>query len=145
MGNAKMADISISILDEPTDTDRRAILAPLDAFNKTKAGDENYEPIALVLRDAAGKTVGGLWAQLYFDWVFIELLFIPENLRGENLGAKLLRQLEEIAKAKGCVGIWLDTFSFQAPGFYERQGYERFGTLEDYPKGMARFFFRKVL
>lgn len=139
-----MSGVSISILDNPSDADRRAILTPLDAFNKAKAGDENYEPIAIVLRDEAEKIVGGLWAQLYFDWVFIELLFIPENLRGENLGAKLLRQLEEIAKTKGCVGIWLDTFSFQAPGFYEKQGYERFGTLENYPKGMERFFFRKI-
>ncbi|WP_267551746.1 GNAT family N-acetyltransferase [Rhizobium rhizogenes] len=139
-----MAGASIAVLDNPSDADRRAILTPLDAFNKTKAGDENYEPIAIVLRDEAEKIVGGLWAQLYFDWVFIELLFIPENLRGENLGARLLSQLEEIAKAKNCVGVWLDTFSFQAPGFYERQGYERFATMDNYPKGMARFFFRKV-
>jgi GNAT superfamily N-acetyltransferase len=139
-----MSGVSISVLDNPSDADRRAILTPLDAFNKAKAGDENYEPIAIVLRDGAQKIVGGLWAQLYFDWVFIELLFIPENLRGENLGAKLLGHLDVIAKAKNCVGIWLDTFSFQAPGFYERQGYERFATMDNYPKGMARFFFRKV-
>lgn len=139
-----MSGVTISVLDKPSDTDRRAILNPLDAFNKARAGDEGYEPIAIVLRDEAGATIGGLWAQLYFDWVFIELLFVPESERGKDFGSKLLRRTEEIARRKGCIGIWLDTFSFQAPGFYEKQGYERFGTLENYPKGMARFFYRKV-
>jgi ribosomal protein S18 acetylase RimI-like enzyme len=142
--NATMSSATISVLDSPTDADRRAILAPLDAFNKTKAGNENYEPIAVVLRDETGNIVGGIWAQLYFDWAFIELLFVPESLRGGDFGSKLIREAEEIIRAKGAVGVWLDTFSFQAPGFYERQGYERFGTLENYPKGMTRFFYRKI-
>ncbi len=141
---ATMSSATISVLDNPSDADRRAILTPLDAFNTARAGNENYEPIAVVLRDETGDIVGGLWAQLYFDWAFIELLFVPESLRGADFGSKLIREAEEIIKAKGAVGIWLDTFSFQAPGFYERQGYERFGTLENYPRGMKRFFYRKI-
>ncbi|MGY5804245.1 GNAT family N-acetyltransferase [Rhizobium sp. LEGMi12c] len=139
-----MSSATISVLDSPTDADRRAILAPLDAFNTAKAGNENYQPIAVVLRDETGGIIGGLWAQIYFDWAFIELLFVPESLRGADFGSKLIREAEDIIKAKGCIGVWLDTFSFQAPGFYERQGYERFGTLENYPRGMARHFYQKI-
>ncbi|MEF0941743.1 GNAT family N-acetyltransferase [Rhizobium sp. BR 362] len=139
-----MPDITISVLDNPSEDDHRAILNPLLAFNRAKTGDDRYEPVALVLRDATNQTVGGLWAKLYYDWLFVELLFVPESLRGNALGSKLLKQAEQLAKEKGCVGIWLDTFSFQAPGFYEKQGYERFGTLPDYPRGRERVFFRKV-
>jgi GNAT superfamily N-acetyltransferase len=97
-----------------------------------------------MLKDDAGQSVGGLWGELYYDWLFVELLFVPESLRGKDFGSKLLGEAERIAKAKGCTGIWLDTFSFQAPGFYEKHGYERFAALENYPRGKQRFFFRKI-
>jgi len=52
---------------------------------------------------------------------------------------------EAIARAHGCVGIWLDTFSFQARGFYEKLGFAVFGTMEDFPPGHQRFFLQKRL
>jgi GNAT superfamily N-acetyltransferase len=137
-----MSNATISVLDNPSEEDRLAILTPLLAYNDAKIPDDRFERIAIMLRDPAGKDVGGVWAKLYYDWIFVELLFVPESLRGQ--GSKLLAQVEEIAKEKACTGVWLDTFSFQAPGFYEKQGYERFGVLENYPRGVERIFFRKV-
>lgn len=140
-----MSSATIAVIDNPSDEDRQMILNPLLAYNDAAIPDDRHEPIALLLRNEEGQAVGGLWAKLYYDWVFVELLFVPQDLRGQNLGARLMAQIEDIARAKACVGIWLDTFSFQAPGFYEKQGYERFGTLENYPKAMKRIFFRKSL
>jgi ribosomal protein S18 acetylase RimI-like enzyme len=57
----------------------------------------------------------------------------------------LMREAEAVARENGCTGIWLDTFSFQAPGFYEKLGYTVFGTLADYPPGHSRFFLHKTL
>jgi GNAT superfamily N-acetyltransferase len=102
--------------------------------------------MAIMLRDtASGQNLGGLWGQLYYDWLFVELLFVPDHLRGEDFGSHLLAKAEELARQKSCAGIWLDTHSFQAPAFYVKQGYETFGMLDDYPKGEKRFFFRKLL
>jgi GNAT superfamily N-acetyltransferase len=134
----------ITVVDSPSEDDHRAIFNPLLAFNDAKISDDRYEQIAIMLKTGAGDSVGGLWAKLYYDWLFVELLFVPEDLRGEDFGTKLLTQAEQIAREKSCVGIWLDTFSFQAPGFYEKNGYERFGALENYPRGAERIFFRKV-
>lgn len=139
-----MPSFTISILENPSDEDRQAILNPLVIFNRAETGDDRYEPVAFMLRDETGEGVGGLWAHLYYDWLLVELLFVPAKLRGKAHGSKLLMHAEQFAKEKGCVGIWLDTFSFQAPGFYEKHGYERFGTLEDYPRGKQRLFFRKI-
>jgi GNAT superfamily N-acetyltransferase len=139
-----MSTTTISLLENPSEEDRLAILNPLLVYNDANIPDDRFERIAIMLRDEAGEAVGGLWAKLYYDWIFVELLFVPESLRGQDLGSKLLAQVEEIAKEKACTGVWLDTFSFQAPGFYEKQGYERFGVLENYPKGLERIFFRKV-
>jgi GNAT superfamily N-acetyltransferase len=139
-----MPDPVISILDQPSDEDRRAIYNPLIEFNKTNIGADSFELVAIMLKDDVGQSIGGLWGELYYDWLFVELLFVPESLRGKGFGSKLLGEAERIAKTKGGTGIWLDTFSFQAPDFYEKHGYERFAALENYPRGKHRFFFRKI-
>nr|WP_200991884.1 GNAT family N-acetyltransferase [Rhizobium rhizogenes]QCL10550.1 acetyltransferase domain protein [Rhizobium rhizogenes]QCO89357.1 acetyltransferase domain protein [Rhizobium rhizogenes] len=138
-----MVDIEIKL--DPSEDDRKAIVDPLLAFNDSKAGDDGYKPLAILLRDDEGKIQGGLTAKCYYNWVFVDLLFVPEALRGQNLGTKLLAHAERWAKEQGCIGIWLDTFSFQAPGFYEKQGYSVFGKLENYPNQNERVFLRKLL
>jgi GNAT superfamily N-acetyltransferase len=136
--------VDIVVPEAPDEAHRAAILAPLVAFNEAKGGPSLYRTVAVLLRDKdTGETVGGLWGKIAYSWFFAELLFVPEQLRGGGTGSRLLAQAEEIARANGCVGIWLDTFSFQAPGFYLKRGYEVFGTLEDHPAGSNRLFFRK--
>jgi GNAT superfamily N-acetyltransferase len=78
-----------------------------------------------------------------YDWLFVELLFVPEADRGRSLGTALIGQAEALARKRGCVGLWLETFAFQARGFYERLGFTVFGTLEDNPVGHSHFFLRK--
>ncbi len=80
-----------------------------------------------------------------FRHLFVELLFVPDSMRRAGIGRQVLRAAEEEAARRGCVGVWLDTFSFQARGFYERLGYTVFGTLDDYPPGHNRFFLEKRL
>ncbi len=131
--------------ESPSEADREAILAPLRAYNISHAGDPRIRPVALVLTDEAGEKVGGLWGRCSYDWMFVELLSVPEGHRGGNHGRALMAQAEAIARDHGCVGMWLDTFEFQARGFYEKLGFELFGTLEDHPVGRRRFFLRMRL
>ncbi len=56
---------------------------------------------------------------------------------------KLMKKVEAEAKKRRCANIWLDTFAFQAPKFYEKLGYKQFGELADYPKGYKRLFYTK--
>lgn len=126
---------------------RAAILDGLVAFNTAKT-ENRYPPprnIALALKDAAGATVGGLTARIGASRMFVELLFVPETLRGQGLGAKLMAEAERIARNEGCIGIWLDSFTFQAPDFYRKLGYAEFGRLDDYPPGFSRHFLHKTL
>jgi GNAT superfamily N-acetyltransferase len=75
----------------------------------------------------------------------LHYLFLPEDLRGAGLGSSLLRRLEAEARARGCLGVWLDTLSFQARPFYEKHGYALFGSIQDHPPGHARHFLFKRL
>ena len=126
---------------------RPAIATAIHAFNDAASGaDGESFPLALVVRAPGSQdVVGGLWGIGYYRWLFIELLVLPDTMRGQGFGTMLMDRAEAAARAQGCIGVWLDTFSFQARGFYEKRGYQVFGTIDDYPPGQSRFWMRKRL
>jgi GNAT superfamily N-acetyltransferase len=135
---------AIRAVDDDHESTRKAILQPLVAFNTSKAAPSGYRPIAFAIDDDRGNTIGGLSGYTEYGWLFVELLVVPESLRGQGVGTELMRRAEAEAVARGCHGAWLDTFEFQARGFYERLGYTCFGELKNYPTG-PRFFMSKRL
>jgi GNAT superfamily N-acetyltransferase len=137
---------AVVVPDQPSEADRAAIVAALVAYNDKTAGTESAEPLAILIQDpATGKTVGGLWGKTIYDWLYVELFVVPEAFRGRRLGSTILKQAEDIALARGCIGVWLNTYEFQAPDFYAKQGYELFGAVDDHPLGQHRLFFKKYL
>ena len=136
-------DHTLTLTDVNDDALRQAIAAPLVAYNDAQAGPGNSRALVIAVRDGAGAVVGGLWGWTSYEWLFTQLLVVPEALRGGGIGRRLMQLAEDEAIARGCRGAWLDTFEFQARGFYEGIGYEVFGEIPDYPPGYARFFLRK--
>ena len=137
--------VSITVSETPTAAERDAILAPLTAHNTAQIGPTSFKPLAILLKDESGEIIGGLYGRTGFDWLFVELLAIPERLRGQDIGTELMQRAEAFAREQDCVGVRLDTFSFQAPGFYQKLGYEIFGEINDHPRGAQRLFLRKYL
>jgi GNAT superfamily N-acetyltransferase len=136
----------IFVTHDPSVADRTAILEALIDYNNSRVGPSSLDPLAILLRDRkSGDTIGGLYSYLLYDWLYIELLVVPEAFRHMGLGSDLVRRAEAVALERGCIGIWLNTFSFQGRGFYEKLGYQVFGTLDDNPRGAKRFFLRKML
>ena len=137
----------IETTSEPDPAARDAILAVLVAHNDAAAGrPPGVQPLAILLRDPeSGAVIGGLWGQSVYDWLFIQYLAVPEALRGQGLGRELMSRAETVARERGCVGLWLDTFEFQARPFYEKLGYSLFGQIEDFPRGSRRYFLHKRL
>lgn len=138
--------LEVVTTEEPSDTDRQALLDFLVNYNASCVGETPFRQFALFLRDAeSAEIVGGLYAYVLYDWLAIELLIVPEEHRGQGVGSELVRRTEAHAAELGCIGVWLNTFSFQARGFYEKLGYEVFGALDEHPRGSQRFFLRKRL
>jgi GNAT superfamily N-acetyltransferase len=126
--------------------DRQWILDQLVAFNDSRAGPSGYAPYVILLQgEANGRPLGGLAGMSFYDWFYVELVFVPDSLRHHGWGSRLLREAEAEASRRNCVGIWLDTYGFQARHFYEKHGYEVFGVLDDHPRGSQRSFMRKRL
>ncbi len=135
--------MTIEVVAAPGEAERDAILRALVAHNDAAVGPTDRRQVAIVVRDDAGAIVGGLWGMIGYRWLFIQYLALPETMRGQGVGRRLMRQAEAEARADDCIGIWLDTFSFQARGFYEKLGFAQFGTIGDFPPGHARFFLSK--
>jgi len=130
----------------PADSVIPMLQAGLAAQAEPHTGPQRTETLNLVVR-APGEAApcGGLHARISFGWMFIALFHLPEPLRGQGLGRVLMARAEEVARSRGCAGIWLDTFSFQARPFYESLGYRLFATLEGFPPGHSRHYLMKRL
>src|SRR5271155_5019268 len=106
--SAQIPGMRIEVNENPAAANYAKLFLALDAFNDQASGlPEPLGKLALLIRDAAGEPTGGLWAQTYYGWMFIQLLFLPPALRRAGLGSRLLRQAEEVARQRGCRGIWL--------------------------------------
>jgi ribosomal protein S18 acetylase RimI-like enzyme len=128
-----------------TAADQAAIELPLDEFSRSRGFIWQPQPLALALRDDSGRIAGGLIGSLQWGWLRIDILSVAAELRGAGWGRRLVEEAERLAVASGCRHAWVDTFSFQSPGFYQRLGYRVFGELPDYPPGQTRYFLAKRL
>jgi GNAT superfamily N-acetyltransferase len=138
-------EYQIVTLDNPDDSAWSVIGGGIHNYNIQKAGDGNGKMLCFVLRAPDGETVGGLIGETHWNWFYINLLFVKEDLRGQGYGHRLLALAEEEARKRGAKKAYLDTFSFQSPDFYQRNGYEVFGELQDFPAGHQRYYLTKQL
>ena len=117
----------------------------ISEFNKEQAGEDNARSVCFVLLGPDEDVVGGVIGATYWDWLHVDLMWIKDELRGRGYGHQLLTLAEDEARRRGAKHAHLDTFSFQAPGFYEKHGYRVFGQLQGFPAGHQRYFLTKEL
>lgn len=141
---APVSEPTLSVIGAHDPEVEGVIGAGLRRFNEAQSGIRDSRPLGVVARDAGTNVVlGGLTGRTSLGLLFIDLLFLPEALRGGGLGRRILRLAEEEAMRRGCRAAVVYTLSFQAPGFYERHGYRVFGTIDCEPPGTSRVFMTK--
>ena len=123
----------------------RRIRNGLIAYNASKVGAPKYRRLVLSARDAKGRIIGGLAGELYWNALYVELLWLKEGARKAGLGRRLMQEAERRARRAGKELIYLNTYSFQAPGFYRKLGFRRIGSILGYPRGETRIFLVKTL
>lgn len=132
------------ITDEIQKKDEETVFQGLLSYNLEKLDDKNPRDVGIYYKDN-GTIVAGLIGQTHGNWLTVKYLWVTESLRGQHIGTNLLEQAERIAKERGCHYSFLDSFSFQAPQFYKKQGYREVFTLEEYPVSGKRHYFTKTL
>jgi GNAT superfamily N-acetyltransferase len=124
---------------------RQFIVNGVDYYNIAATSLPHYFPANFVLRGERGDVLGGVLGQLWGGWLQVTYLWVAEAARGAGHGRRLMEDAEAYARSRGAVGATVETYSFQARPFYERLGYQVFGTLDGYPPGHIKFFLRKAL
>ncbi|PBI81073.1 MULTISPECIES: GNAT family N-acetyltransferase [Rahnella] len=139
----------------PTENDLEEIKTALRNFNRNFVPQSKFRALGIFVEDEQGNKQAGIVAETVGKWMYIQMLWVDESLRGQDVGTQLITEAEEEAKARGCRYSLVDTFSFQARPFYERMGYHMQMALEDYiadtrapddaPSTHTRFFLTKTL
>ena len=131
---------------ENTESQKSQIIGDLiRSYNRSKREVAESEPLNLYVEDENGEIMAGLVAETFGNWLEIEYLFVKEDLRGQGIGSQLLHQAESEAKMRNCRFAFVNTYQFQAPTFYQKQGYKEVFILKDYPYTGQRHYYQKDL
>lgn len=139
--NIKVTDI----IDEKSYNTIVELLIEYNLSKTEQLRNEINKPIEIIARNELDEIIGGLYGRSIWGTLEIKTFVVKPENRNEGIGRKLLLEAEKEAKNRNCKYISLDTFSFQAPKFYEKLGFEKIGTETDFPKGFEKYYYRKVL
>ena len=131
---------------ENTESQKSQIIGDLiRSYNRSKREVAESEPLNLYVEDEHGEIMAGLVADTFGNWLEIEYLFVKEDLRGQGIGSQLLQRAESEAKKRNCRYVFVNTYQFQAPAFYQKHDYQEVFTLKDYPCTGQRHYYQKDL
>lgn len=127
---------------------RKTIVNGINTYNLSKVAPlgDTWTPVEFTIKNEQGDVIAGILGGIgYWNGLEIGILWVDDTYRGKGLGKQLIEHAEKFAIEKGAVISILDTFDFQAEGFYLKNGYERFGELENFPEGHKRIYLSKKL
>lgn len=137
--------IQFEITNTPDEADLKVVDNGLDQYNESHCDFSGVVPLACFARNAAGEVVGGVWARTWGAGCEIRWLWVEETDRLSGLGRKLMENAESEARARGCTLFYLETFSFQARGFYEKLGYKVAVAFTGFPDGVEKYVMQKEI
>ncbi len=138
----------VTFNDSPTDKEVKLIQKRLEDYDREQTHGELDNPgieINLVLKDNKGNVVGGLGVSTMTRVMHLEVFWIAEEYRKLGYGKELVLEAERIGHAKGCITTQTMSFSFQAPGFYQKIGYAVLGIYDGFPDGITEYVLIKSL
>ncbi len=140
------AEPKLTLTDAPDERAQSVIRGGLSDYNIGQAGYRDARPLAVLVSDSeTEEVIGGLLGRTSMGLLFIDLFFLPERLRRRGIGGRVIQAAEAEALGRGCSRAILFTVTFQAPGFYERLGYQALGRIECDPPGHTRICMTKKL
>ena len=130
---------------EPTPQDVEYLEDRVYEHNAGVTGIADGQLLAFLVRDDSGRIVAGICGNTWGGGCEIRQFWVEESQRRRGLGTRLFQAAEQEARRRGCTQMLLMTFSFQAPAFYARIGFEVVATIADHPRGHRNFLMRRRL
>lgn len=134
----------IEITDNPKEEDEEFVISQTRAFN-TAFTEQDVKSLCVFARNEQEKIIGGLTGKTYWQYLEVSFLWVSSDHRNSGFGSLLINTAEAEALKRGCKYAILDTFSFQALGFYQKLGYKEFGSLSDFSGKHERHYLFKAL
>lgn len=141
MDNFKLETIN----GKPSVEDQKIMIDGLLAYHASKGHPRKTENYSVILKDKNNKILGLVIVSFLWTGMHIDSLWIDEQVRNQDWGSKLMKLVETEAIKRGCTISYTDTFTWQAPGFYEKLGYKLYGKLENFPKDNSLSYYSKSL
>ena len=139
-----VGELHIDVQQDPDAELVELLVRRLVTSNDSVAPPESHARLA-VFASTDAELVGGACGYTHWDWLFVSHLWVGSTHRRKGLGSELMDKIEQAGVARGALAAHLDTYDFQALGFYEKRGYQVFGRLDDYPPGHNRYFLMTTL
>lgn len=117
----------------------------LRSYNRRNREASEKIPLGVFYEDESGRKLAGLTGETFGNWLCINYLFVADTLRKQGIGTKIVLSAEDEARKRNCKYVFADTFSFQAPEFYEKLGYKEVFSLNEYPYTEKRHYYIKTL
>jgi GNAT superfamily N-acetyltransferase len=135
----------LMLTDAPSQAAQSIIEDGLADYNEQQAGYRDWRELAVLVAGQDEEVCGGLLGRTSLGLLFVDLFYLPPELRRSGAGSRMLRMAEEEAIRRGCVSAVLVTISFQAPEFYARYGWREVGRIPCLPPGTSRVVMTKNL
>jgi len=136
--------MNITITNNPEKKDDAVISDGVESYNR-QFSSGSFERLSVYSRTESGKIIGGLVGVSFGNWMHVSDFWVSEEYRGQSIGSQILERAETEAVARNCIGVVLDTYSFQSLEFYLKRGYEQFGSLSGYANKFERHYLQKNL
>jgi GNAT superfamily N-acetyltransferase len=137
--------MQLELTDNPEAADLAFLEEQIIAFNLAAVGAYDGRSLAIFVRDPTRAIVAGIAGYTWARFCEVQFLWVHADLRGQGYGARLLAQAEAEARTRGCGLMTLGSYTFQAPAFYQRHGYQIVGRVPECPPGYAHVYLMKVL
>lgn len=137
--------MNFRITKDGKQSDIDEIYEMLKSYNLSNREASENIPLGVYYVDESERKLAGLTGETFGNWLCINYLFVAENLRNKGIGTKIVLSAEDEARKRNCKYVFVDTFSFQAPKFYEKLGYKEVFSLNEYPYTGKRHYYIKKL
>lgn len=125
--------------------EKEYIYQKVQDYNQMFFEKAGFKDLGIYMRNEKDEIIAGLAGVLRGKWLLVQLLWVREDLRRQNIGSDILQKAEAEAKKYGCKHILLDTFEFQAPKFYKKKGFKEVFVYEEHPITGKHYYLSKDL
>ncbi len=138
-----MNNREISPKSTPSPEELQFLEDRLYEHNSARLGQKDGQLFAFFVRNDRQEIVAGISGWTWANACEIRNLWVHPDRRGQGCGRSLLESAEREARVRGCTVILINSYDFQAPGFYQKCGYEPVWQLNDFPPGHRYCFLVK--